>query len=211
MDAETFAKWKTATQSGEVETVKAEVLERYPAVVEKLTELVPSAIDAETFWIPYIYKASLLVAQEQRGADLLFFVGRCRCHHDVIAARRHRDTARWECKIVSFKFFGENIHRRVLRCYGIRVGQRSPTLPELLIVNETVTGDASAVIPASIVDHWRHLDHAGALEHVLRRLFDHDDTAVILNDRLRASDCEQHGYFGLHIRSTISVSMVTFV
>uniref|UniRef100_K3WQI1 BSD domain-containing protein n=1 Tax=Globisporangium ultimum (strain ATCC 200006 / CBS 805.95 / DAOM BR144) TaxID=431595 RepID=K3WQI1_GLOUD len=71
MDAETFAKWKTATQSEELETVKAEVLEHYPAVVEKFTELVPSAIDAETFWMHYIYKASLLTAQEQRGADLL--------------------------------------------------------------------------------------------------------------------------------------------
>ncbi|KAF1314614.1 hypothetical protein FI667_g16536, partial [Globisporangium splendens] len=71
MDAETFAKWKTATQSDELETVKAEVLEHYPAVVEKFTELVPSAIDAEAFWMHYIYKASLLAAQEQRGADLL--------------------------------------------------------------------------------------------------------------------------------------------
>ncbi|KAF1313815.1 hypothetical protein FI667_g16974, partial [Globisporangium splendens] len=39
--------------------------------------------------------------------------------------------------------------------------------------------------------NWRHLDHAGVLEHVLRRPFDHDNTAVILNDRLRAPDREQ--------------------
>lgn len=71
MDAETFAKWKTATSSDDLEIVKAEVLEHYPAVVEKFTELVPSAIDAESFWTHYIYKASLLAAQEQRGADLL--------------------------------------------------------------------------------------------------------------------------------------------
>ncbi|KAF1322129.1 hypothetical protein FI667_g11559, partial [Globisporangium splendens] len=87
--------WKTATQSDELETVKTEVLEHYPAVVGKFSELVPSAIDAETYLVYYIYKASLLAVQEQRGADLLFFVGRCRCHYDVIAARRRRDTARW--------------------------------------------------------------------------------------------------------------------
>ncbi|KAF1335918.1 hypothetical protein FI667_g869, partial [Globisporangium splendens] len=60
MDPETFAKWKTATQIDELETAKAEVLEHYPAVVEKFTELVPSAIDTETFWMPCIHKASLL-------------------------------------------------------------------------------------------------------------------------------------------------------
>ncbi|KAF1327448.1 hypothetical protein FI667_g7615, partial [Globisporangium splendens] len=64
MDAETSTKWKTATQSDELETVKAEVLEHYPAVVEKFSELVPSAIDAETFWMHYIYNASLLAVQE---------------------------------------------------------------------------------------------------------------------------------------------------
>lgn len=71
LDVETFAKWKAATPSDELEAVKAEVLEHYPAVVEKFSELVPSAVEADDFWAHYIYKASLLAAQEQRGADLL--------------------------------------------------------------------------------------------------------------------------------------------
>lgn len=71
LDAETFAKWKAATPSVELEAVKAEVVEHYPAVVEKFSELVPSVVEADDFWAHYIYKASLLAAQEQRGADLL--------------------------------------------------------------------------------------------------------------------------------------------
>lgn len=71
LDVETFAKWKAATPIDELEAVKAEVLEHYPAVVEKFSELVPSAVEADDFWAHYIYKASLLAAQEQRGADLL--------------------------------------------------------------------------------------------------------------------------------------------
>lgn len=71
MDAETFLKWKAATPSAELEAVKTEVLEHYPAVVDKFSELVPSVVDADAFWTHYIYKASLLAAQEQRGADLL--------------------------------------------------------------------------------------------------------------------------------------------
>ncbi|KAF1323722.1 hypothetical protein FI667_g10293, partial [Globisporangium splendens] len=34
----------------------------------------------------------------------------------------------------------------------VAIGHRSPTPPELLVVNETVTGDASTVNPASIAD-----------------------------------------------------------
>lgn len=71
MDTETFLKWRAATPPAELESVQADVLEHYPAVVDKFAELVPSVIDAESFWAHYIYKASLLAAQEQRGADLL--------------------------------------------------------------------------------------------------------------------------------------------
>lgn len=71
LDLETFQKWKAATPATELADVQAEVLEHYPTVRAKFSELVPSAVDADTFWAHYIYKASLLAAQEQRGADLL--------------------------------------------------------------------------------------------------------------------------------------------
>lgn len=71
LDLETFQKWKAATPATELAEVQAEVLEHYPTVRTKFAELVPSVVDADTFWAHYIYKASLLAAQEQRGADLL--------------------------------------------------------------------------------------------------------------------------------------------
>ncbi|TYZ59545.1 hypothetical protein PybrP1_005133 [[Pythium] brassicae (nom. inval.)] len=70
-DAATFAKWQAATPRAELEALQAEVLTHYPAVVDKFAELVPSVVDADAFWAHYVYKAALLAAQEQRGADLL--------------------------------------------------------------------------------------------------------------------------------------------
>lgn len=71
LDIETFQKWQAATPASELADVQAEVLEHYPTVRTKFGELVPSVVDSDTFWAHYIYKASLLAAQEQRGADLL--------------------------------------------------------------------------------------------------------------------------------------------
>ncbi|KAL3659041.1 hypothetical protein V7S43_015925 [Phytophthora oleae] len=71
LDVETFEKWKLTTSAEELAEIQKEVLENYPAVGAKFTELVPSVVEAEVFWAHYIYKASLLAAQEQRGADLL--------------------------------------------------------------------------------------------------------------------------------------------
>ncbi|KAG1707122.1 hypothetical protein DVH05_026318 [Phytophthora capsici] len=71
LDVETFEKWKLTTPAEELADIQKEVLENYPAVGAKFTELVPSVVEAEVFWAHYIYKASLLAAQEQRGADLL--------------------------------------------------------------------------------------------------------------------------------------------
>ncbi|KAK1938954.1 BSD domain-containing protein 1 [Phytophthora citrophthora] len=71
LDVETFEKWKLTTPAEDLAGIQKEVLENYPAVGAKFTELVPSAVEAEVFWAHYIYKASLLAAQEQRGADLL--------------------------------------------------------------------------------------------------------------------------------------------
>ncbi|KAF1313330.1 hypothetical protein FI667_g17474, partial [Globisporangium splendens] len=160
MDAKTFAKWKTATQSDGLETVKAEVLEHYPAVVEKSSEFVPSAIDAETFWMHYIYKASLLAEQEQRGADLLFFVEGAAV---TMTLSRLEGVGTLQNGSAKSEHCG-----RVFPCWEIGLKMRSCGR-----------------------QHWYHLDHAGALEHVLRWPFDRDDTAVILNDRLHAPDREQ--------------------
>lgn len=71
IDVETFEKWKLTIPSAELQEIQSEVLENYPTVGAKFTELVPSVIEADVFWAHYIYKASLLAAQEQRGADLL--------------------------------------------------------------------------------------------------------------------------------------------
>ncbi|RLN92384.1 hypothetical protein BBJ28_00012459 [Nothophytophthora sp. Chile5] len=71
LDAETFQKWKLATTAAEMAEIQADVLEHYPTVGAKFTELVPSVVEGEVFWAHYIYKASLLAAQEKRGADLL--------------------------------------------------------------------------------------------------------------------------------------------
>ncbi|ETN09820.1 hypothetical protein F442_08146 [Phytophthora nicotianae P10297] len=71
LDVETFEKWKLTTSAEELEEIQKEVLENYPTVGAKFTELVPSVVEADVFWAHYIYKASLLAAQEQRGADLL--------------------------------------------------------------------------------------------------------------------------------------------
>ncbi|KAF4134124.1 BSD domain-containing protein [Phytophthora infestans] len=71
LDVETFEKWKATTPAEELEEIHKEVLENYPTVGAKFTELVPSLVEADVFWAHYIYKASLLAAQEQRGADLL--------------------------------------------------------------------------------------------------------------------------------------------
>jgi hypothetical protein len=71
LDVETFEMWKRATSAEDLAEVQKEVLENYATVGAKFTELVPSVIEADVFWAHYIYKASLLAAQEQRGADLL--------------------------------------------------------------------------------------------------------------------------------------------
>lgn len=71
MDVETFKKWRKALPDDEFQSIQDEVLAHYPTVAEKLAELVPASVSAEDFWAHYIYKASLLAAQEQRGADLL--------------------------------------------------------------------------------------------------------------------------------------------
>ncbi|RLN86681.1 hypothetical protein BBJ28_00020879 [Nothophytophthora sp. Chile5] len=71
LDAETFQKWKLATTAAEMAEIQADVLEHYPTVGAKFTELVPSVVEGDVFWAHYIYKASLLAAQEKRGADLL--------------------------------------------------------------------------------------------------------------------------------------------
>ncbi|OWY99703.1 hypothetical protein PHMEG_00029257 [Phytophthora megakarya] len=70
LDVETFEKWKQTTAE-DLADVQKEVLENYPTVGTKFSELVPSVVEADVFWTHYIYKASLLAAQEQRGADLL--------------------------------------------------------------------------------------------------------------------------------------------
>ncbi|KAH7459418.1 BSD domain-containing protein 1 [Phytophthora ramorum] len=71
LDVETFEKWKATTPAEDLAEIQKEVLENYPTVGTKFTELVPSIVEADVFWAHYIYKASLLAAQEQRGADLL--------------------------------------------------------------------------------------------------------------------------------------------
>ncbi|GMF39360.1 unnamed protein product [Phytophthora lilii] len=71
LDVETFEKWKLTTPAEELAEIQTEVLENYPTVGAKFSELVPSVVEADVFWAHYIYKASLLAAQEQRGADLL--------------------------------------------------------------------------------------------------------------------------------------------
>ncbi|KAG7381124.1 BSD domain-containing protein 1 [Phytophthora pseudosyringae] len=71
LDVETFEKWKLTTPAEQLAEIQKEVLENYPTVGAKFTELVPSVVEADVFWAHYIYKASLLAAQEQRGADLL--------------------------------------------------------------------------------------------------------------------------------------------
>ena len=71
LDVETFEKWKLVTSTEELAEIEKEVLENYPTVASKYAKLVPSVVEADVFWAHYIYKASLLAAQEQRGADLL--------------------------------------------------------------------------------------------------------------------------------------------
>ncbi|CAI5730348.1 unnamed protein product [Peronospora destructor] len=71
LDVNTFEKWKLVTSIDELAEIEKEVLESYPTVGAKFAELVPSVVGADVFWAHYIYKASLLAAQEQRGADLL--------------------------------------------------------------------------------------------------------------------------------------------
>ncbi|KAJ0394154.1 hypothetical protein P43SY_009840 [Pythium insidiosum] len=71
VDAETFAKWRESVSADELASIQQEVVAHYPTVAAKLAELVPVSVSADDFWAHYIYKASLLAAQEQRGADLL--------------------------------------------------------------------------------------------------------------------------------------------
>lgn len=71
MDFETFQKWQTGLSEQDWQTLRDEVLAHYPTVGAKEQELVPDVLPSETFWAHYLYKASLLAAQEQRGADLL--------------------------------------------------------------------------------------------------------------------------------------------
>lgn len=70
-DIATFLKWRDATLPATLDALQTDVVATAPAVVDKFAELVPSAVDADTFWTHYLYKASLLAAQEQRGAELL--------------------------------------------------------------------------------------------------------------------------------------------
>ncbi|TDH73798.1 hypothetical protein CCR75_003842 [Bremia lactucae] len=84
LEVATFEKWKFATQTEELVEIQTEILENYPTVGVKLLELVPSVVEADVFWMHYIYKASLLAAHEQRGADLLEHV----LNHDEKESRR---------------------------------------------------------------------------------------------------------------------------
>lgn len=71
MDTETFQRWREALTAEELAEVRADILAHYPTVQERLHELVPAVVSEDDFWAHYIYKASLLAAQEKRGADLL--------------------------------------------------------------------------------------------------------------------------------------------
>ncbi|CAH0479641.1 unnamed protein product [Peronospora belbahrii] len=71
IDLGAFDEWKLATSTEELADIERELLENYPTVGAKFAELVPSVVEADVFWTHYIYKASLLAAQEKRGADLL--------------------------------------------------------------------------------------------------------------------------------------------
>lgn len=71
LDFETFQKWQAGLSDQDWQTLRDEVLAHYPTVGAKEQELVPDVLPSETFWAHYLYKASLLAAQEQRGADLL--------------------------------------------------------------------------------------------------------------------------------------------
>ncbi|ETV95568.1 hypothetical protein, variant [Aphanomyces invadans] len=71
VDLETFQAWKGALSADDFELLQSEVLEHYPIVKDKFDVLVPGTVDAGAFWSHYLYKASLLAAQEQRGALLL--------------------------------------------------------------------------------------------------------------------------------------------
>ncbi|KAG9412360.1 BSD domain-containing protein 1 [Aphanomyces cochlioides] len=70
-DFETFQTWKASLSPEDFQAFQADVLQHYPAVQEKFNALVPSSLDADTFWSHYLYKSSLLAAQEQRSALLL--------------------------------------------------------------------------------------------------------------------------------------------
>ncbi|CAI5723848.1 unnamed protein product [Hyaloperonospora brassicae] len=71
VDVEAFEKWKSEILAEDLAEVEKEVLENYPTVGKKVAELVPSAVGSDVFWTHYIYKASLLAAQEIRGANLV--------------------------------------------------------------------------------------------------------------------------------------------
>uniref|UniRef100_M4B9S2 BSD domain-containing protein n=1 Tax=Hyaloperonospora arabidopsidis (strain Emoy2) TaxID=559515 RepID=M4B9S2_HYAAE len=71
VDVKAFEKWKSEISAEALAEVQKDVLDNYPTVGHKVTELVPLVVDADVFWTHYIYKASLLAAQEMRGADLL--------------------------------------------------------------------------------------------------------------------------------------------
>ncbi|CAK4849970.1 unnamed protein product [Aphanomyces euteiches] len=70
-DFDTFQTWKASLSPEDFQAFQADVLQHYPAVQEKFNALVPSSLDADTFWSHYLYKSSLLAAQEQRSALLL--------------------------------------------------------------------------------------------------------------------------------------------
>ncbi|RHY22991.1 hypothetical protein DYB25_002914 [Aphanomyces astaci] len=64
--------WKrNLPQDDDMQLLQSEVLVHYPVVQDKLEALVPGTVDADTFWSHYLYKASLLAAQEERRALLL--------------------------------------------------------------------------------------------------------------------------------------------
>ncbi|KAI9910417.1 hypothetical protein PsorP6_010324 [Peronosclerospora sorghi] len=66
-ELEPFETWKRGISMDDVAALQKEVVEMYPTVGTKFTELVPSMVDAQTFWMHYLYKASHLIAERGNG------------------------------------------------------------------------------------------------------------------------------------------------
>jgi hypothetical protein len=71
MDVDTFQKWCLSLSCEERQSLQTQVLKHYPIVGHQFKELVPSSVHEDDFWSHYLYKASLLAAQEQRKINLL--------------------------------------------------------------------------------------------------------------------------------------------